>query len=206
MLNNLKRASLISLGQVSNNKCTIILTQDNLIAAKDKDIQVNMHPNKVLFKGYRNPHDSLYDILLRQTTVTNENFLYPTTHAAMYSSKNHHDKKISALRPRTLPRIFLRDTNKFAVNNIKNNDLDAILAPYIKENKCHKIAYNDKKIVFTTDSTKSCFPSLVLKPLLNITIRCNKQKNNLASFLHSACFATTLPTWCIAVANDQFIT
>ena len=49
----LKKLSLISLGQLDNNNCTILLDNDKLIAVKNKE---------VVLQGIRNKLDGLWDI------------------------------------------------------------------------------------------------------------------------------------------------
>lgn len=50
-MDNLESASLISLGQLADNNCTVILMKDKLIGAKQQDVQLNIRPEKVILEG-----------------------------------------------------------------------------------------------------------------------------------------------------------
>ena len=77
VLPNLHSSSLISLGQLYDDDCKVILNKKELNVYKDK---------QVLLKGYQNSKDSLWDIPIMQNIIPN-NFVIPTTHSGMYSTR-----------------------------------------------------------------------------------------------------------------------
>ena len=75
ILPNLTSASLISLGQLCDNKCNILLTEEDLYVLKN---------NQLILKGTWNHTNNLWDIPIQKTNITENNYLTPTTHAALY--------------------------------------------------------------------------------------------------------------------------
>ena len=62
ILPQLKSSSLISLGQICDDDCTVILDKKNLVAIKDKNVNCTFENKDIIFKGYRNNIDRLWDI------------------------------------------------------------------------------------------------------------------------------------------------
>ena len=81
VLKNLTSSSLISLGQICDDKCTVIMQADKLYAAKTKNIEINVNHSDILLQGYRNPSDGLYDIPITKSTMQSNNFIMPKLHA-----------------------------------------------------------------------------------------------------------------------------
>ena len=77
VLPNLCSSSLITLGQLCDDNCTIILTDKKMIAAKSKNGVVKISANTILFIGHRNYQDSLYDIPIQPPTEPQ--FIMPPT-------------------------------------------------------------------------------------------------------------------------------
>ena len=77
VLPNLHSSSLISLGQLCNDDCQVILDKKELNVYKD---------SQVLLKGYQNLKNSLWDIPI-VGSITPDNFIMPATHSGMYSSQ-----------------------------------------------------------------------------------------------------------------------
>ena len=75
VLRDLQSASLIAMGPVCDNGCTVILN--------DKELAV-IKKNKVVLRGRRNRQDGLWDIPLRNHTQCMENFNLPKVHPLMY--------------------------------------------------------------------------------------------------------------------------
>ena len=102
VLPNLKSSSLISLGQLCDDNCTVLLDKKKLNVYKN---------NQVVLKGYRNPNDGLWDIPI-VSNITPDNYLMPPTHSAMYSSRcnnaksspsiNKKHRKVTVKRSKTL--------------------------------------------------------------------------------------------------------
>ena len=74
----LSSSSLISLGQLCDDDCNIILHKKVLLAVKNDEI---------VLKGYRNYNDGLWDIPVAKCTIAPTNYPSPPTHAGMYKSK-----------------------------------------------------------------------------------------------------------------------
>ena len=77
ILPNLKSSSLLSLGQICDDGCDILLNKKKLYALKDK---------KIVLQGFRNRSDGLWDIPVAKRVVHANNYIAPPTHAAMYTS------------------------------------------------------------------------------------------------------------------------
>ena len=77
VLKNLTSSLLISLGQICNDKCTVIMQADKLYAAKTKDVVIQVETKNTLMTGYRNPSDELYNIPITNTTLQSNNFVMP---------------------------------------------------------------------------------------------------------------------------------
>ena len=84
ILPKLKSACLISLGTVCDNQCTVILTKDKLIAAKDKDINIQVQDKDIIMQGNRNQSDGLYDIPI--TKIQHNNYIQPANIASLLPS------------------------------------------------------------------------------------------------------------------------
>ena len=80
VLTNLRSSSLISLGQICDDNCTILLDNKKLVAAKTKNVTFNVKPDDIIMEGYRNPIDGLYDIPILKTTIQHNNFQMPSIH------------------------------------------------------------------------------------------------------------------------------
>lgn len=80
----LKSSSLISLGQICNDKCTIILDKDKLVALKNNRVLHHYENKDVILRGHRNLQDGLWDIPITHDVakhhITSDNFLVPPLH------------------------------------------------------------------------------------------------------------------------------
>ena len=82
ILKDLHSSSLISLGQLSDDRCTTHLDDENLIVTKN---------NNVVLTGTRNHSDGLYDIPIYsnthhpnpKTTIQEGNFKFPKLHSLL---------------------------------------------------------------------------------------------------------------------------
>ena len=68
----LKSANLISLGQLCDDNCNIVLTKSHLHTIKN---------GKIILQGYRNPRDGLWDIPLTKHSANNQ--VQPTESSAL---------------------------------------------------------------------------------------------------------------------------
>ena len=80
VLDNLKSVSLISLGQICDDKCTIIVNDKKLYAAKSNTVTINVYPKNIIMEGFCNPIDGLYNIPITKTSIQDNNFVMPTIH------------------------------------------------------------------------------------------------------------------------------
>jgi hypothetical protein len=78
ILPGLKSASLISIRQLYDDNCAVLLNKTKLIAVKNKQI---------ILQGSRNFTDGLWDIPVFKQSITKENFKIPQNHAAIYPAK-----------------------------------------------------------------------------------------------------------------------
>ena len=79
ILPSLKSSSLISLGQLCDDDCHIILNKTHLTAVKN---------NNIILQGVRNPSDGLWDIPVQKTQMSSQNFNLPPPNAGMYKRAN----------------------------------------------------------------------------------------------------------------------
>ena len=83
ILPELKSSSLISMGQLCDDDCLVVLSKKKLAAIKD---------NKIVLKGTRNKKDGLWDIPIYKTDITESNYEEPTTHSGMYMARQNEKK------------------------------------------------------------------------------------------------------------------
>ena len=120
VLPNLKSSSLISLGQLCDDDCKVLLDKKELNVYKD---------DQVVLTGYRNPRDGLWDIPI-VSKITPNNYVMPPIHSSLYPS-------------RIIPALQSLNSNKLNHSNRKNHakqrlhkntsksqDLDDILADF----------------------------------------------------------------------------
>ena len=60
----LRSSSLISLGKICDDACTIVLDKNKLITVKDANISYNYDPKEIILEGTRNKLDGLWDVLV----------------------------------------------------------------------------------------------------------------------------------------------
>ena len=99
VLPELKSSSLISLGQLCDNNCTVILTKTKLVVFKE---------NAIVLQGFCNPSDGLWDIPLSprlvhdyhhtapvgKTTLQHNQVVYPAPHPALYPTRQRHSPAV----------------------------------------------------------------------------------------------------------------
>ena len=78
ILPRLASSSLISLGQLCDDDCVVLLNKKQLLAIKDKNI---------VLQGIRNPIDRLWDIPVGRHNIIADNYQIPNIHPGMYASK-----------------------------------------------------------------------------------------------------------------------
>ena len=80
VLPNLKSSSLILLGQVCDDNCTIVLHKTKLYTIKSNKIDIKIDKKDIFMEGTKNHQDGLYDIPVTKTTITNNNVVLPQLH------------------------------------------------------------------------------------------------------------------------------
>ena len=88
VLPRLKNSSLISLGQLCDDNCPIVLDKQKLYALKNKT---------VIMEGIRNQEDGLWDIPIQKTTLQSDHFAPVPSHGGLYATsltKHHSTQKI----------------------------------------------------------------------------------------------------------------
>ena len=75
----LKSSSLISLGKLADDNCKILLDKKFLHAVKE---------NEIVLSGIRNQNDGLWDIPVFKKDISPPNYILPTIHPSIYSSRN----------------------------------------------------------------------------------------------------------------------
>ena len=78
ILPQLASSSLLSLGQLCNNNCAILLDKKQLVAFKNKQI---------VLKGTRNHIDRLWDIPVTKHAITGDNYEIPRIHPDIYARR-----------------------------------------------------------------------------------------------------------------------
>ena len=78
ILLKLKCANFISLGQLCDNRCTIILNKEQILALNTKSI---------VLIGLRNKIDGRWDIPIPKQIISTKCCKLPVTHAAIYKTK-----------------------------------------------------------------------------------------------------------------------
>ena len=180
ILPQLASSSLISLGQLCDDDCVILLNKKELLAIKNKE---------VLLKGYRNPIDRLWDIPVCKNTISRKNYPMPNIHPGLYPTKiikevlpsKTNNKKISSND------IFKQELSKFC-DIIDHNILDNFL---------QKSAKNCKKEYLQADITPE-------NPSMAVIIRKKQTHKDLASYLHAACFSPVKSTFSTAISKHFF--
>ena len=121
ILPKLTSSNLISLGQLCDDNCEILLNKNEMHAIKG---------NKVILKGYRNKTDGLWDIPIKKSAITTQCCPSPPIHPSMYSSTNTEPKtkpKRVTFTPATHEHVacHLTHLSTLASYNQWNNELDS---------------------------------------------------------------------------------
>ena len=79
ILSNLKSSSLISMGQLCDDGCAVVLLKDKLVVIKEK---------KIILQGTRNHTDDLWDIPIHKNNISPQNYKTPPIHAGLYQTNS----------------------------------------------------------------------------------------------------------------------
>ena len=116
----LTSSSLISLGQIVDDNCTIILDKKKLVAIKNKEI---------VLSGIRNSNDGLWDIPVHKKYISPVNYALPNIHASMYPTRSYNECELQS-SPTS------KKVNNLTIKHVDNFvHLDKIVNEQIKEDK-----------------------------------------------------------------------
>jgi hypothetical protein len=184
ILPQLRSASLISVGKLCDDGCTVHFDNNKM----------NVHKNnQIIMSGIQNHEDGLYDIPIAKVHVSKNNYQPPQLHPALYYNNTPRKpvwnvkKEINKVTPRInlLRKAFPR-LHKLA----SHNECDQIIEEQeIIDHKCHIIAE-----IFRSH------------PTLSVIIRKNQTKADLARYLHAAWFSPVKSTWKKSTQNNHFTT
>lgn len=184
-LKNLKSTLLISLGQICDDKCTIVLDKKILYTIKSKNITINMHKKDIIMKGTRNHKDGLYDIPIKKTVMQEKIFVIPKLKTI--PSLNFLSSRKTLSDVKNYKSIFSTKKQKPTVNNMAvktcNNIVELI-----------NLKVNKK------------FIPVQLFPKLNIILRKNKPKEERVRFLHGDICSPVSSTLIKAIDKNNFTT
>ena len=168
----LKSSSLLSLGQLCDDGCDVILNKGKLYAVKNKE---------VILQGFRNTTDSLWDIPVAKKQVQQDNYISPPSHAALYTSN-----------PITSPAVNHLHRKRSSASNTYNH-IFSDLEPLIDVNETHFLVDQQLK-----EDAQDCQLGSI-HPKINVILRKKQPQLDLVTFLHGACFAPVTSTWVKAI-------
>ena len=182
VLQNLNSSSLISLGQICDDKCTIVMNSSKLYATKTKNISIKVDENNKIMHGNRNCIDGLYDIEVHPKIK--ENYILPKLNSIISQQAMQQPTYLTSKK-----KIHFTPKSKKSVQNMTIKKFNNIILPIIEDN------------------AKSLLPVPLIKTSkLNVIIRKNKTKKDLVKFLHAAAWSPVTDTWIKAIKNNHFTT
>ena len=100
VLPHLKSTSLISLGQICDDNCTVVLNRHRMIATKNSDVNIKFNEDDIVLQGQRNIKDGLYDVTVPITKIVTDNYCQPPIHPNFAAPTK---RLVSAVRAPTKP-------------------------------------------------------------------------------------------------------
>ena len=167
ILPKLESSSLVSLGQICDDGCTILLDKKQLTAFKQEEI---------VLQGIRNPHDKLWDIPVQKRTISQPNYTLPNIHPAIYHQSFAKPKKVNIV---TEHKVRAVDKSKELLEELKR--YNEIIDHNILDN-C--ITQNNADAKYF-----SKIPMDNTRPSLAVIIKKKQTHTELAQYLHSAAFS-----------------
>ena len=172
----LKSSSLISLRQLCDDDCIVLLNKKNMYAVKE---------DEVILQGKRNLTDGLWDIPIHKSTINKENYLEPQCHGFPYATpKNNNVKQnIRTEKQKTEKKDFFRvfdGLNKL----IDVNECEHLCNKQLKEDTRQYLKVN-------------------IQQKLNVILRKDKTKEDLARYHHGSLFSPVQSTLVHAIKNNQ---
>jgi len=165
VLPHLQSSSLISLGQLCDDNCKVVLDKKQLNVYKD---------GQVVLTGYRNLKDGLWDIPIMKQMVS-ANYMMPATHPGLYSIRSLKRSTVQPVKSLSKrPQIPSRKIIS-SVDSLSSESLQQLLDEY--KAKDHQV---------------------------NVIIRKKQSKQDLAKYLHAACFSPTKAAFTAAISKNNF--
>ena len=129
VLPELRSLSLISIGQLCDDNCKVLLITKKLYAIKEVDI---------ILEGNRNLNDGLWDIPIQERTITSANYIKSDIHMSLYpatyikpSTNAVTFKPSSRVKSHKFPKEF-QVFNSLIDSNICGQTIDQQLRKYYK--------------------------------------------------------------------------
>ena len=184
ILPELKSSSLISMGQLCDDNCLVILSKKKLTVLKD---------NKMVLEGTRNKKDDLWDIPIYKTTITESNYEEPKTHLGMYLSQ----KKTSNVN--SIVEKIPRPPKPRRITHTLNHKVNLL-----STQQCKKIIEQQKKHDNNSDLLRTAITPRHHK--IGVIIRKKQTHCDLARYLHATCFSPVALAWEKAIKKNHFCT
>ena len=204
-LPELRSASLISLGQLCDDKCTIILDKKKMYAIKDKEI---------ILQGDRNLTDGLWDIPIHKYDIDENNYKKPDQHGLSYLQTESCKYKLNMCNLATKSckyKLNMCNTKKnLCIYNTTTNKQKKENEPFfrvfsglnklIDVNECDFLCNQQLK-----EDTRQ-YRKVQLQPKINVILRKDKTKSDLAQFHHGSLFSPVMSTMVQAIKNNHLTT
>ena len=195
ILPGLKSTSLVSVGRICDDDCNVLFRRKRVHVIKDTPaVDKLLKTNKSILEGKRNFKNGLWDITLNKRNLNDDphQIVLPKLHGALYPKQTPNDP------PRLLPlRAPVRNKLPLTYNNIY-----APLNELIDVHECDYIINQQLK----SDRSKI---QPILTPLneqVNVILRKDQHKKDLAAYLHGCCLWPVKSTFLKAIKNNHFHT
>ena len=196
-LPSLKSSSLLATGPLCDDGKVVIFDKDKVhVIQNNNNIRKMLKSSPVLLQGHRNSTDGCWDIPVFKTVLQQNNFRKPLTHSGLYPSRQNVNSSVKQVcetqqtQPLTGSKILKAFKNRTLpkLRTVTNN-----LPEIIKE---------------FTDIDKATVSNLSTpnKHTVNIIIRKDKLKPDLANFHHASMFSPVRSTLLKAIENNQLTT
>ena len=187
---DLSSASLVSLPQLFDHGCEVLLTPTSLHVIKGGNfiLDPNTGGHQVLY-GIRNPHDGLWDIPLPQAPAVFQSSSSSASPLPPLSSSSSSSTSSVAFPPSaTSPKKTNKPVNPFHVNHVNLPTLDSVIKSFQQQDQ--NIAQSITSTTASSSNSSSIHSSPVPSSLkLNLILRKRQLKKDLAKFLHQALFS-----------------
>ena len=130
ILPQLKSSSLISLGQLADDGCTIVLDYKKLTAIKER---------RIVLEGIRNTKDGLWDIPVHKHLITQDNISFPKTHPGLYASRTNKvlAPKANIIKQKIqispiIKKLPFQHLDRIIAEQLKYDKLNSSIAPHLR--------------------------------------------------------------------------